>query len=112
MVLMTKASTRPSKRSKTMSLSPDRKYSQPNDRLLRPTPTAFGLTAIVTPNLAKALPYERPGKAAKAGSKARLPSYDQCMQALGTDFQDFQFGEGFTGRQDSASGIWPDWPMK
>jgi hypothetical protein len=101
-----------------MSLSPDKKCSQPNGRPLRLTRRAFGLTATVTalhsitPNLAKALPYERLGKAAKAGSKARLPSYNPWIQARGTDFQDFQFGEGFTGSQNSASGVWPDWPMK
>lgn len=60
-------------------------------------------------------PYERLGKAAKAGNKARIISYNPWIQARGTDFQDFQFGEGLTGSQNlpaSARGIWPAGPMK
>ena len=60
-------------------------------------------------------PYERLGKAAKAGSKARIISYNPWIQARGTDFQDFQFGEGLTGSENlppSARGIWPAGPMK
>jgi hypothetical protein len=59
-------------------------------------------------------PYERLGKAAKAGNKARIISYNPWIQARGTDFQDFQFGEGLTGDElpASARGIWPAGPMK
>jgi hypothetical protein len=73
------ASTRSSKRSKTMSLSPDKKCSQPNGRPLGLTRRAFGLTATVaalysiTPNLAKALPYERLGKAARPEVRLASP---------------------------------------
>jgi hypothetical protein len=60
-------------------------------------------------------PYEQLGKAAKAGSKSRIISYNPWIQARGTDFQDFQFGEGFTGSTElpaSAKGIWPSGPFK
>jgi hypothetical protein len=61
------------------------------------------------------MPYEVVGKAAKAGSPARIISYNPWIQARGTDFQDFQFGEGFRGSDalpESAHGIWPSRPMK
>jgi hypothetical protein len=60
-------------------------------------------------------PYEQLGAASKAGSKARIISYNPWIQARGTDFQDFQFGEGLTGDENlpaSAHGIWPAGPMK
>jgi hypothetical protein len=60
-------------------------------------------------------PYERLGVAAKAGNPRRILSYNPWIQARGTDFQDFQFGEGFQGASDlpiSARGIWPSGPMK
>ncbi|MCU1224267.1 MAG: hypothetical protein JWQ42_2360 [Edaphobacter sp.] len=60
-------------------------------------------------------PYEKLGEAAKAGNKSRIISYNPWMQARGTDFQDFQFGEGFTGSSElpvSAKGIWPSGPFK
>jgi hypothetical protein len=60
-------------------------------------------------------PYERLGKAAKAGNKSRIISYNPWIQARGTDFQDFQFGEGFTGGQMlplSTKGIWETGPMR
>jgi hypothetical protein len=55
------------------------------------------------------------GKAAKAGSKSRIISYNPWIQARGSDFHDFQFGEGFTGSAElpvSAKGIWPCGPFK
>jgi Alpha-L-fucosidase len=61
------------------------------------------------------MPYELVGAAAKAGSPRRIISYNAWIQARGTDFQDFQFGEGFRGSADlpeSAHGIWPAGPMK
>ena len=61
------------------------------------------------------MPYEIVGKAAKAGNPGRLISYNPWIQARGTDFQDFQFGEGFRGGAaltESARGIWPSGPMK
>ena len=61
------------------------------------------------------VPYEQLGKAAKAGSKSRIISYNPWIQARGTDFQDFQFGEGFTGSTElpvSAKGIWPAGPFQ
>jgi hypothetical protein len=61
------------------------------------------------------VPYEQFGAAAKAGSRARIIAYNPWIQARGTDFQDFQFGEGFTGSPDlpiSAQGIWPSGPQK
>lgn len=60
-------------------------------------------------------PYERLGNAAKAGNKKRIISYNPWIQARGTDFQDFQFGEAFSGSSElppSADGIWPAGPMK
>lgn len=60
-------------------------------------------------------PYERLGEAAKAGNSSRIISYNSWIQARGTDFQDFQFGEGFTGDDRlpvGGNGIWPDGPMK
>jgi hypothetical protein len=61
------------------------------------------------------MPYEVVGKAAKAGSPTRIISYNPWIQPRGTDFQDFQFGEGFHGSAalpESAHGIWPSGPMK
>lgn len=61
------------------------------------------------------MPYEIVGEAAKAGSASRIISYNPWIQARGTDFQDFQFGEGFRGSDslpESAHGIWPSGPMK
>jgi hypothetical protein len=61
------------------------------------------------------MPYEVVGKAAKAGSPARIISYNPWIQPRGTDFQDFQFGEGFKGSAalpESAHGIWPSGPYK
>ena len=61
------------------------------------------------------VPYERLGKAAKAGSRARIISYNPWIQPRGIDFQDFQFGEGFMGSPNlpvSAHGIWPSGPMQ
>jgi hypothetical protein len=61
------------------------------------------------------VPYEQMGKAAKAGSPSRIISYNPWIQARGTDFQDLQFGEGFTGSADlpeSAHGIWQSGPYK
>jgi hypothetical protein len=60
-------------------------------------------------------PYERLGKAAKTGNKSRLISYNPWIQARGTDFQDFQFGEGYTGDGTatlSSTGIWEKGPMQ
>jgi hypothetical protein len=60
-------------------------------------------------------PYERLGKAAKAGSSKRIIAYNSWIQARGTDFQDFQFGEGYRGGTElpiSANGIWPSGPQK
>jgi hypothetical protein len=61
------------------------------------------------------MPYEVVGAAAKAGSARRIISYNPWIQARGTDFQDFQFGEGFKGSAalpESAHGIWPSGPMR
>jgi hypothetical protein len=61
------------------------------------------------------MPYEVIGAAAKAGNPGRIISYNSWIQARGTDFQDFQFGEGFRGSAalpESAHGIWPSGPMK
>jgi hypothetical protein len=61
------------------------------------------------------MPYEVVGKAAKAGSPGRIISYNPWIQARGTDFQDFQFGEGFRGSAalpEAAHGIWPSGPMR
>jgi hypothetical protein len=60
-------------------------------------------------------PYEQLGMAAKAGNRSRIISYNPWIQARGTDFQDFQFGEGFTGSTGlpvSAKGIWPTGSLK
>jgi hypothetical protein len=60
-------------------------------------------------------PYEQLGKAAKAGNKSRLISYNPWIQARGTDFQDLQFGEGFMGSPASTvspAGIWTSGPMQ
>jgi len=60
-------------------------------------------------------PYEALGKAAKAGSAKRIISYNSWIQGRGTDFQDFQFGEGFQGSTAlpvSANGIWQSGPQK
>ena len=61
------------------------------------------------------MPYEIVGKSAKAGNSSRIISYNSWIQARGTDFQDFQFGDGFHGNEalpESAHGIWPSGPMK
>ena len=60
-------------------------------------------------------PYPRLGQAAKAGSPSRIVSYNSWIQPRGTDFQDFQFGEGFMGDDRlpvGGQGIWPAGPMK
>ena len=49
-------------------------------------------------------PFERIGKAAKAGNPARLVSYNSWVLPRLTDFQDFYFGEGFHGSTATASG--------
>lgn len=61
------------------------------------------------------MPYEVVGAAAKAGYPGRIISYNSWIQARGTDFQDFQFGEQFrvsAALPESAHGIWPSGPMK
>jgi hypothetical protein len=60
-------------------------------------------------------PYERLGAAAKAGSPSRLLSWNPWITPRGTDFQDFQFGEGFLGSPDlpvADKGIWPEGPVQ
>jgi hypothetical protein len=49
-------------------------------------------------------PFERIGKAAKAGNPARLISYNPWVLPRLTDFQDFYFGEGFHGNTSTALG--------
>jgi S1-C subfamily serine protease len=49
-------------------------------------------------------PFERIGKAAKAGNPARLISYNPWVLPRLTDFQDFYFGEGFQGNTSTAVG--------
>ena len=60
-------------------------------------------------------PYEKLGEAAKAGNSSRIISYNAWIGPRGTDFQDFQFGEGFMGSPDlmeADQGLWPSGPMK
>lgn len=60
-------------------------------------------------------PYERLGRAAKAGFRERIISYNPWIIARGTDFQDFQFGEGFHGDKGTpvgGSGIYSAGPYQ
>jgi hypothetical protein len=60
-------------------------------------------------------PYERMAQAAKTGNRNRIISWNPWIHPRRTDFQDFQFGEGFKGSSElpeSADGIWPNGPMK
>ncbi len=60
-------------------------------------------------------PYEQLGKAAKAGFKGRIISYNPWIIPRGTDFQDIQFGEGFQGDTNTpvgGNGIYAAGPYK
>lgn len=60
-------------------------------------------------------PYEQLGAAAKAGFAERIISYNPWIIPRGTDFQDFQFGEGFHGDKSTpvrGSGIYAAGPYQ
>lgn len=60
-------------------------------------------------------PFEQITKAAKAGNRNRLVSYNSWILPRLTDFQDVYMGEGFRGNDATpleSNGIFPDGPQK
>jgi len=57
-------------------------------------------------------PYEEIGRQLKAGNPDRIVSINDWVRPRLTEFQDYQFGEGFTGLNDAAGYRYPNGPER